>query len=269
MLIISELYIYPIKSLGGIELQSVELTDRGLQHDRRWMLVDEHNQFLTQRDFPKMALLRTAIKGDKLLVYEKGNERDELILNLVPDTGEKIRVDIWDDNCEAYYISTVADVWFSNKLGSRVKLVYMPDSSRREVDKTYAHQAEITSFSDGYPVLIIGQASLDDLNARLEEPVPMNRFRPNIVFTGGRPFEEDEMKHFTIGNASFYGVKLCGRCVITTINQETAAVGKEPLRTLSTFRTINNKVMFGQNILHTGSGRISVGDQLIIEGPAL
>jgi uncharacterized protein len=262
MLQISHLFIYPIKSLGGIALQNVKLTDRGLEHDRRWMLVDEHDQFLTQRTFPRMALLKTAIKENKLIVFEKDHIEDSLTLDLEPTLGEKFQVDVWDDNCEAHHISATADVWFSKKLGRNVKLVYMPNSSRRSVDKKYALQNDITSFTDGYPILLIGQSSLDDLNSRLDEPVPMNRFRPNIVFTGGSPYQEDEMKHFTINELEFFGVKPCGRCVMTTINQDTATAGKEPLRTLSMYRTTNNKVNFGQNILHTGICRIHVGDEI-------
>ena len=262
MLQISNLFIYPIKSLGGIALKNVKLTDRGLEHDRRWMLVDENNQFLTQRTFPRMALLKTAIKEDKLIVFEKVQGEDSLILEIEPSFGEILKVDVWDDNCEAIHISTIADVWFSHKLNRNVKMVYMPDSSRRQVDKAYALQDDITSFSDGYPVLLIGQSSLDDLNSRLDEPVPMNRFRPNIVFSGGTPYQEDEMKHFKVNDLEFFGVKPCGRCVITTINQDTAIAGKEPLSTLSMYRTVSNKVNFGQNILHTGVGRIHVGDEI-------
>jgi uncharacterized protein len=262
MLQISNLYIYPIKSLGGIELQNAQLTDRGLEHDRRWMLVDEHNQFLTQRSFPRMALLKTAFKENKLIVFERDDEDDALTLDLVPVNGDKIQVDVWDDNCEAQQVSTTADLWFSDKLRRKVKLVYMPDSSRRKVDEIYALQNDITSFSDGYPVLLIGQSSLDDLNSKLDQPVPMNRFRPNIVFTGGAPYQEDEMLHFKIKDLDFYGVKPCGRCVMTTINQDTGTGGQEPLRTLSLYRTANNKVNFGQNILHTGFGRINVGDEI-------
>jgi len=262
MLQISNLYIYPIKSLGGIEVQNVKLTDRGLEHDRRWMLVDERNQFLTQRNFPEMALLKTAFKENKLIIFERNNDEDALALDLDPVNGKKVQVDVWDDHCEAQQVSTTADVWFSDKLRRNVKLVYMPDSSRRKVDEKYALQNDITSFSDGYPVLLIGQSSLDDLNSRLDQPVPMNRFRPNIVFTGGAPYQEDEMQHFKINDLDFYGVKPCGRCVMTTINQDTGSVGKEPLRTLSMYRTANNKVNFGQNILHTGLGRINVGDEI-------
>ena len=262
MLQISHLFIYPIKSLGGIELQDAQLTDRGLKYDRRWMLVDEYNQFLTQRNFPQMALLKTAINENKLIVSEMEHEEDALTLDLEPSLGENVQVDVWDDNCAAHHISSAADVWLSKKLGRNVKLVYMPDSSRRQVDKSYALHDDITSFSDGYPVLLIGQSSLDDLNSRLTEPVPMNRFRPNIVFTGGTPYLEDEMKHFKINDLDFFGVKPCGRCVLTTINQETGIAGKEPLRTLSLYRTTNNKVNFGQNILHKGFGRISINDEI-------
>lgn len=262
MLQISHLFIYPIKSLGGIELQDAQLTDRGLKYDRRWMLVDEHNQFLTQRNFPQMAILKTAIKEKKLIVFEMDHLEDALTLDLEPSLGEKMQVDVWDDNCAAHHISSAADVWFSKKLGRNVKLVYMPDSSRRQVDQSYALHDDITSFSDGYPVLLIGQSSLDDLNSRLTEPVPMNRFRPNIVFTGGTPYQEDEMKHFKINDLDFFGVKPCGRCMVTTIDQDKAIAGKEPLSTLSSYRTVNNKVNFGQNILHKGIGRISINDEI-------
>jgi hypothetical protein len=226
------------------------------------MLVDEHNQFLTQRSFPRMALLKTAFKDNKLIVFEQDNEANALILDPEPVNGKKVQVDVWDDHCEAQQVSTTADVWFSDKLRRNVKLVYMPDSSRRKVDEKYALHNDITSFSDGYPILLIGQSSLDDLNNRLDQPVPMNRFRPNIVFTGGLPYQEDKMQHFKINDLDFYGVKPCGRCVMTTINQDTGTAGQEPLRTLSLYRTADNKVNFGQNILHTGLGRIHVGDEI-------
>lgn len=245
-------------------MQKAMLTDRGLEHDRRWLLVDDNNQFLTQRNFPGMALLKTAIKENKLIVFVNNSELDSLTLDLLPSLGERIKVDIWDDNCEAHHIDKKADVWFSHKLNRKVKLVYMPDSSRRNVDEKYALHNDITSFSDGYPILIIGQSSLDDLNSRLDKPVPMNRFRPNIVFTGGLPYQEDDMKHFKIKDLNFYGVKPCGRCVMTTIDQETAIAGKEPLKTLSGYRSANNKVNFGQNVLHTGIGSIQVGDEMAI-----
>ena len=138
----------------------------------------------------------------------------------------------------------------------------MPDSTKRSVDKNYANNNEVTSFSDGYPFLIIGESSLDDLNKRLGDPLPINRFRPNIVFTGGTPYEEDMMMHFTINSVNFFGVKLCARCTIPTVNQNDASKSVEPLRTLATYRQKNNKVYFGQNLLHHGIGSIHVGDTI-------
>lgn len=262
MLSISHLYVYPIKSLGGIELSEARLTDRGIEHDRRWMLVGEDNRFLTQREFSQMALLRTAIHANELTVYEKGNETDKISLTLYPMGSDLTTVQVWDDVCEAIEVSSEANAWFSNKLNMRCKLVYMPDASMRKVDTGYALNNELTGFSDAFPVLMIGQASLDDLNSRLDIPVPMNRFRPNIVFTGGLAFEEDTMKHFQIAATDFYAVKPCARCVVTTTDQETGITAKEPLKTLSGYRTGNNKVYFGQNILYRNNGIIKVGDEL-------
>jgi uncharacterized protein YcbX len=262
MKLVTGLYIYPVKSLGGIEVNSANVTLRGLEYDRRWMLVDEQHQFLTQRTFPQLALLRTAINHGRLNIFELGNPGNIIDLELVPLAGMELQVQIWEDECTAWHINPTIDSWFSEKLNRRVKLVYMPDSSLRQVDLNYARPGDITGFADGYPVLIIGQSSLDDLNSRLSEPVPMQRFRPNIVFTGGTPFEEDSMSKFHIGDIEFYGVKPCGRCEITTVDQDRGVAGKEPLRTLSTYRVKNNKVMFGQNVICANEGPIQVGEHI-------
>jgi uncharacterized protein YcbX len=264
MLSVSDLYIYPIKSLGGIRLEETAVTDRGLQYDRRFMLVDEANVFLTQREFPKMALLRTSIELDKLFVYHKNNNEDKIVLPLVPDqSSSSITVKIWDDYCEAQLVSTEADEWFTKQLDLKCRLVYMPDSTQRKVDPVYAiSEDDIASFSDAYPLLLISQSSLDDLNGRMEEALPMNRFRPNLVIIGAQPYEEDMMEHFIVNGISFLGVKLCARCPITTTNQDTGITAKEPLRTLAKYRFINNKVMFGQNILCRGEGVLKVGDSI-------
>ena len=262
MLSISHLYVYPIKSLGGIELTEARLTDRGIEHDRRWMLVDENNRFLTQREFPQMALLRTAIHANELTVYEKGNEVDTIRVNLYPTETATLRVQVWDDVVEAIVMEDEINQWFSAKLNRVCKLVYMPDASQRKVDADYALNNELTGFSDAFPVLMIGQASLDDLNSRLKTAVPMNRFRPNIVFTGGAAFAEDTMQHFRINDIDLYAVKPCARCVVTTTDQETGIIAKEPLKTLASYRTGNNKVYFGQNILYKQEGIIRVGDEL-------
>jgi uncharacterized protein YcbX len=255
---VTQLYIYPIKSLGGIELGQAKVTVRGLEHDRRWMLVDESGTFLTQRTFPKMSLLRTALADDRLEVYVRGNDADRIRLRLHPEQGEECKVRVWDDTCDALRVSDEADAWFSEKLERQVCLVYMPDTSLRPVDPRYAVGESITSFSDGYPILMIGQASLDDLNARLDVPVDMDRFRPNIVFSGGAPYEEDDVRRFRIGDVLFHGVKPCARCVMTTIDQDSGNAGREPLATLSRYRTVDQKVMFGQNVIG-GPGLIRVG----------
>ncbi|HSN09287.1 MAG TPA: MOSC N-terminal beta barrel domain-containing protein [Hanamia sp.] len=265
MLSVSHLLIYPIKSLHGIAIQSASLTDRGLEHDRRFLLIDKNNRFLTQREFPKMALLQTAIEEDNLFVFQKDSFKNKLVLPLAPEpSNEKIVVRIWDDDCEAMLMTKEVNEWFSSQLGIGCSLVYMQDTTERRVDPKYAINNDITSFSDAYPILIIGQASLNDLNSRLTNPLPVNRFRPNIVFTGGTPYEEDGMEHFRINHLDFYGVKPSARCVITTTNQETGIAGKEPLKTLATYRSKNNKVYFGQNVLMKGEGKINVGDPIEI-----
>ncbi|SDD29088.1 hypothetical protein SAMN05216464_101315 [Mucilaginibacter pineti] len=262
MLRISELFIYPIKSLGGITVNSAEVTSRGLKYDRRWMLVDEHNRFITQREHTQMALLKVliGIGGLSVTYPSKGS----ILIPYQYNYQVKHDVVIWDDACTGVYVSNEIDAWFSEVLNIKCRLVYMPDDSEREVDQRYALPGMITSFADGYPFLLIGQASLDDLNSKLHEVVPMDRFRPNIVFTGGNAFEEDQMNHLTISGIDFYGAKLCARCVMTTIDQQTGIKTKEPLKTLAGYRLKSNKIMFGQNLIHKGSGTIAIGDMISV-----
>jgi hypothetical protein len=266
MATVAALYIYPIKSLGGIKVAKAKVTRRGLEHDRRWMLVDHNNQFLTQRIHPQMALLKTRIEGAFIVVHHLNDPSGTIKLPLHPDISSTITVKVWEDYCEAQYAGNTINEWFSLKLGIPCKAVYMPESSERKLDPLYAiTNKDITGFADGYPILMISEASLEDLNSRLEKPLPMDRFRPNIVINGTVAFAEDEMKKFVINEVSFYGVKLCGRCPITTTNQQTGERSKEPLKTLATYRNINNRVCFGQNVI-CEEGEISVGD--IVKTPA-
>jgi uncharacterized protein len=266
---ITRLFIYPVKSLGGFKVAAAQLTDRGFKFDRRFMLIDSSNTFLTQREHPVMSLLQTAIEGDELVIFNKYAPADKMMVPLQPPIAATVTVKIWDDECKAQFVSNKADDWLSNKLAMPCRLVYMPDTEKRLVDNRYAQNKEITSFSDGYPLLIIGQASLDDLNNRLAEALPMNRFRPNIVFTGGTAYDEDIMAHIKINGVDMFGVKLCARCVMTTINQANAAKAKEPLKTLANYRMKNNKIYFGQNILFGQTGEIKTGDtiEIIKTGP--
>ena len=264
-MLLSEIHIYPVKSLGGISLQSSVVQVRGLQHDRRWMLVNEQGTFLTQREIPEMALLGTAIEAQHLVVFEKKNPASRVLvpLDVVPEDLPEMMVEVWGDHCVAQQLPAETSAWFSAVLGQKMHLVQMPDTTHRVADARYAPPGHVVSFADGFPYLIIGQASLDDLNSRLAQPLPMNRFRPNFVFTGGQPFEEDGWSDFRIGEVAFRGVKPCARCSITTTDQDTAARAAEPLKTLATFRQVGHKILFGQNVVWMGEGEeVRVGERV-------
>ena len=266
MLKLSEIYIYPIKSLGGIRLDATNITTRGLENDRRFMLVDENGRFLSQREYTQLAIFKTEIEGEYLKITHK-KDGQTIKVNLSPSSQSiPIQVTIWDDETTAIEVSQEASNWFTQALGISTRLVYMHEESQRKVESNYALTGEeITSFSDGYPILIIGQSSLDDLNNRLENPVNINRFRPNLVFTDGEPFEEDAWHEFTVGDVRFFGVKPCARCIMTTIDQETGEKkGKEPLLTLNKYRKAGNRILFGQNVLISQLGTVSIGDDVTV-----
>ena len=261
MYTLSEINIYPVKSLAGISLQSSEVEERGLKYDRRWVLVDETNTFITQRKFPGMALIKVSVETDGLKLQHKTKNVEPLIIPFKFEHNEKSDVVIWDDTVQGVFYNSEIDEWFSDMLGLKCRLVKMPDSTKRAVNKNYVKN-KIVSFADGYPFLIIGQSSLDDLNSRLEESLPMNRFRPNLVFTGGKPYEEDKWNKFKIGEVKFRGIKPSIRCVITTINQETTELTHEPLRTLAKYRRVEGGVIFGMNLVCNSEGIIKVGDEI-------
>jgi uncharacterized protein YcbX len=259
---VSEIWIYPVKSLGGIRLSSCKVMEKGLLYDRRFMLIDEEGKFMTQRVYPKMALFKLSIEDTQLTIR---HQQESIALPIVPPISEPAQsVQIWDDRVHANEVSPIYSQWFSDLLGMKCRLVFFPEENERPVDATYKVNDEHVSLADAYPFLIIGQASLDDLNTRLQEPVPMNRFRPNFVFTGGDPFEEDDWRNFIIGSNGFTAVKPCARCILTTVNQDTAVRGAEPLKTLASYRTKNNKVYFGQNLVATHHLQIQVGDKISV-----
>lgn len=266
MLQLSEIWVYPVKSLGGIQMQESKVTDRGLELDRRWLLVDDDGRFLSQREYPELALFKPEIEGDFLRITNRAllESIDIPLLSVFSDAASKIEVTVWEDTIDAYEVSQTITDWFTKLLGFSTRLVYMPDESERKLDPDYSITGdEITSFSDAYPFLIIGQSSLDDLNGRLAVQISMNRFRPNFVFTNGEAFEEDTWREFKIGDVSFIGVKPCDRCVMTTVDQEKGVVsGKDPLKTLAQYRNFGNKVLFGQNLIGLGLGTVSVGDEI-------
>ncbi|MFD3001148.1 MOSC domain-containing protein [Pontibacter toksunensis] len=264
-LYLSEIYIYPIKSLGGISVPTAAVEDRGLRYDRRWMLVDEKGNFLTQRQHARMALLQVSLLEEGLSVSHKKGEMEPLFIpfGIKDAAAPELQVTVWDDTLAAQEVGPEISAWFTEALGMPARLVRMLEQARRLVDTEYARNGEVVSFSDGYPFIIIGQASLDDLNSRLDQPVPINQFRPNFVFRGGAAFEEDTWSDFLIGEIPFQAVKPVARCVVTTINQETAGKSAEPLRTLATYRQVRHKIIFGQNLLSgSAAGSVKVGDKL-------
>lgn len=262
---LSEIWIYPIKSLGGIRLKQSMVLEKGLEYDRRWMLVDENGVFITQRLFPAMALLKLKIEKGELRIVDS-RQSTAYSVSLVPETvGKEEEVTIWNDTVSAFEISKDASAWFSDALKTKCRLVHFPEKNSRPVDPNYKINDEHVSLADGYPFLIIGQSTLDFLNFKLEQPLPMNRFRPNFVFTGGEPHEEDSWRNFSIGINNFVSVKPCARCAIPTINQDTAQKGDEPSRTLATYRRKENKILFGQNLVAVNHQYVKEGDLIKIQ----
>jgi len=259
---LSEIWIYPIKSLGGVRLAQAHALPKGLAWDRRWMLISEDGQFLTQRTLPQLALFR--VEMDEQMIYVRF-ENQQLAIGKALCDGPGMQASIWNDRVQVVPVAQHADQWFSERLSLAVRLVQFPDDNPRPVDPAFSPEGSQVSLADGYPYLIIGEESLRDLNHRLQTPVPMNRFRPNFVFSGGTLYEEDQWNEFQIGEVPFAGVKPCARCVMITTDQQTAQRGTEPLATLAGYRKQQGKVYFGQNGLALKNGPVRVGDEIIIK----
>jgi uncharacterized protein YcbX len=259
---LASLHVYPIKGAAGLTPREWEVDQRGLRYDRRWMLVEPSGGFLTQRELPELALVRPRIEPPHLVVEAPG--MSELRLPLQPLGGRRLTVRVWNDRVGALLTDQKADQWFTDYLGLPAGLAWLPDDTIRPADPDYAPPSSQVSFADAFPFLVISQGSLDDLNSRLAVPLPMNRFRPNLVVAGGGPFAEDGWRRIRIGALELDVVKPCARCVVTTTDQLTAERGVEPLRTLATYRKIDGKVMFGQNALHDRPGRLTQGDLVTV-----
>ena len=258
---LSSIHVYPLKSARGIAPNEAGVERRGLAGDRRWMLVDEDGDFLSQRSYPRLALIGIERTDDGLRL----SAPDQPSIH-VPEPGasaERQTVTVWDDAVDAALAPAEAHAWCTAHLGTDARLVFMPEASRRPVDADYAVASDdVVSFADGYPLLLANAASLADLNARLDAPLPMNRFRPNVVVDGAEAWAEDTWRRLRIGDVVFRSVKPCGRCSVTTVDQQTATRGKEPLKTLATFRrrAETGKVYFGWNLIPETTGPIRVGD---------
>ena len=263
---IQHTFIYPIKSLAGIACDSLVLTDRGAKGDRRWMLVDNGGRFISQREWPKLCLMRMLMADDGFEIVAPNGE--SLLVPFAIESGTTREVSIWSDIASAIESPLQINQFFSRALDMSCSLVYMPDTSYRYADSTYAGDGQLTSFSDAFPLLLIGSASLLELNRRLKTvgqlEIGWDRFRPNIVVATDEPHVEDSWAEFRMGEAEAIGVKLCSRCVMTTVDQTSGMTGKEPLKTLAQYRSMKNKIMFGQNVI-AQQGTIRVGDTVSVK----
>ncbi len=247
-------FIYPVKSLRGVEVSSLELDALGPVGDRRWMVVDARGVFVTQRTVPAMATLQPALEGGALRLHE-------LVVASPPADARRVLVTVWEDTFEALDAGDEAAGWLSERLAKPVRLVAFARDVRREVDPRYAAAAQ-TGFSDGYPLLIANEASLDALNAQLASPIPMERFRPNLVVRAEAPWAEDGWAKLELDGVRFDGVKPCARCVIINTDQRTGERphGNAPLKTLGEA----HRAVFGMNLVHRGLGRVNVGARVVV-----
>ena len=279
-MVLTQINIYPVKSLDGFSPEAAIVEQCGLQYDRRWMIVGTDGGFFTQRFHHKMAQLKAQILDNQLFIINKNNQK---LISVGVDTySEKtIEVQVWDDSLAANFVSDDIDTWLSDFLETPCHLVRMPDDAARRVEEDHNTGHDIVSFADGYPYLIIGESSINDLNSRLADPMNatdeallgLRRFRANFIFSGGKPYEEESWNHFQIGNVDFRGMKPCGRCVMTTLDPDTgASLGKEPLATLSTYRKVGRKIPFGQNVIWNNTTwrlkmqpNVRIGDKVLLK----
>lgn len=262
---VTELNFYPVKSCGGTALDTAEIALRGIKHDREWLVVDAStNNFISQREIAKMCLIRPDLSqsGDELTLSAPG--MDAIKVPITKTCGQR-RVTVWSKACKADDQGDPAAQWLSKFLDTDCRLVRMADEHKRQVDQRYAkRKSDQVGFADDFPILLISEESLVDLNTRLDEKLPMNRFRPNIVVEGCNAFDEDKWNTVKIGDLLFDVVKPCARCVITTVDQANANKGPEPLKTLTAYRNSRNRLLFGQNLVHHSPGTLRIGDTLAV-----
>jgi len=253
------LFEYPVKGLRGNALACASVNKRGLATDRRWMLVDDVGNFLSQRQLPALTQF--------ISVYE-----NHLIIKHLPSAEERtidssaftelLAVTVWGQQCAAHGAIHDISQWLSNLLKSKVNLVYMQEHDVRPIKSSKAN--DMVSFADGYPVLLTTSSSLAELNGRLSEPIKMDRFRANIIIDGDLAYAEDTWQRIKIGEVTFSVAKLCARCHVINIDQESGLATKEPLKTLSTYRQDGNRVNFGINLIPENTGIIHQHDEVVV-----
>jgi hypothetical protein len=257
------LHTYPVKGLYRLDHDAARVQPWGLAGDRRFMLIDDSDAMLTQRQEPRLTQLRPSYVDGQLVVSTPGRPD----LRVTPAPGELVDTAVWDTPVRATLVGEAADRWLSEALDRKIRLVYLDDPTRRPVSRS---DEDRVSFADGYPLLLTNSASLDMLNDWIAEggsdegPLPMNRFRPSVVVSGAPAWAEDGWvgRRIRIGAVTFRAPKPCARCVVPTTDQETGVRGKEPSRTLARYRNVDQELLFGLNLIPDGTGELRVGDEV-------
>ena len=257
---VKEIYIYPIKSLAGISCQEALAEEMGFENDRRWMLIDADNQMITQREHRIMSQFYPQISDGKISITFQDQKHE---FSIDEHLENSIEVNVWDDKSEVIEVNASTSKWFSEHLGFECKLVKIIKNGDRKHESSKLKETFNVSLADGYPYLMIGSQSLDFLNEKLTDKITVLRFRPNIVISTETPHEEDDFTTFKIGEVNFKNIKTCERCIMVNNDPDNGKLKKEPLKTLSKYRVVNNSVLFGTNVVSLNSGIISVGDEIV------
>jgi uncharacterized protein YcbX len=259
---LSAINLYPVKGIRGISAARADVAAAGLVHDRRWIIVDDEGLFISQRSHPRLALLAGDFQDDQLVLSTPDGESRHLE---TPDGARRIKVHVWNDHVHAAASDPGTDRWLSRFLDHPCHLAYMDDRCVRPISSSGGRPDEEVSFADGYPCLLVSNASLEDLNSRLSTPLPMDRFRPNLVVEGCDAFAEDGWRRISIGDAVFRNAGPCARCSVTTVDQATGVqTSDEPLRTLAAYRKTEKGVIFGVNLVPENSAVLDLGSPLTI-----
>ena len=258
MATLSQIFIYPVKSCAGIEVSEAVVTSRGLQFDRHWMVIDENGLFVTQREEPRMSQILLSISKPG---FEASFGSSRVYLDPL-ESGPPQTVRVWNDEVNATVCRGEVNDWFSDILNRSVRVVKMAEDARRLVDQRFGNKNDVVSFADGFPFLLLSQASIDELKRRLSQAGDVLRFRPNLVINGVSAHAEDEMDEFQIGGIRFRCAKPCARCVIPTIDPTSSKKDPEINKVLSQYRKFDGKILFGQNLVHLGSGTLQTGAKI-------
>ena len=257
---ISQLFIYPIKGLGGISVQSARALEAGFEHDRRYMIINDENVFISQRQLPEMALFLTKIDDQQLILTYNDHQ---ISFDFGDTYGESFAASIWNDTAHVIEVRRELNDWFSECMQMKVKLVKMVNENSRIHYSSKIDRNIHVNLADGYPYLLVGTSSVSEIDERMNIPIKMSRFRPNIVVDTQTPHEEDQWQEIHFNETIFSGVKPCGRCNVVTINQETSEINKDVLKTLSEYRKTGNAVNFGSNLICTQQGIVKVGEMIV------